>query len=191
MPGQTSGMSGHLSLFEQRVSGKHRVDKLGAQVRRATTSPLRLYLLSGPPRWLWLDPGVVGACARSLLLPSQAASIVLRRFVEKRGCHAGGWLPKGARRRGGVCFHCSLMYNGPNVRNEANPTTIASGCACRKASLTPTHKLQLTPQSRAVAVVPCSHGDEPSAARCRGVGGNGARARLRNGRSGPPLPAPR
>ena len=59
----------------------------------------------------WLDPSVVGVCARSLSLPSQAASIVLRRFVEKRGCHVGGWLPKGARRRCGVCFHCSLFIH--------------------------------------------------------------------------------
>ena len=43
-----------LSLIERRVTVKHRMDKLGARMRRAATFPLGLYLLSGPPRGLWL-----------------------------------------------------------------------------------------------------------------------------------------
>ena len=98
--GQTFGVTGRLSLFERRVTGKHRMGGLGAWVRRSAAFPLRLYLLSGPPRGLWLGPGVVGACARSLLLPSKSrlycaaslrrtARVPRRRLVAQRCMKTG------------------------------------------------------------------------------------------------------
>ena len=93
--GQIFGVTGHKSLTEWRVTGKCR-DRLGAWVKQSAAFPLRLYLLSGLPRWVWLGPGVVGACARSLLWPSKASSIVLRRFEGQLGCHPGGRLPRSA-----------------------------------------------------------------------------------------------
>ena len=69
---------------------------LDVSVRQFAAFPLRLYLLSGPPHRMWPCLGDVGACARSLLLPSGAASLVLHHFVVPLRCSLGGRLPKGA-----------------------------------------------------------------------------------------------